>query len=264
VLIEKPMCMTLEEADQLEGRAAASGSIVQVGYMRRYAAAFLEAAAIIVPQRDRIRFARFNDIIGNNSAIVDSTARVVRDAELPVAAREHLRERETAGLLAMHGSAAAPFPNVFSMLLGLGSHDLSAMRELLGMPQGILYAAERSDGRYLSAAFDYGHFVAEFAAGVDNLPRYETYIEIFTDDQVIRVDYDTPYVLNVPARLTIAASAAPAGVAKQVSFPTRQDSFENEWLAFHDSICSEQQPKTSIRDARNDLLIVRDVMRKMA
>jgi predicted dehydrogenase len=264
VLVEKPLCTSIEEADRLEAAARASGAVVQVGYMRRYAASFLEATAMIIPLRERVRLARFHDVVGRNSAIVDSTSNVIRDTAVPEAARAHAESIELAGLHSLRGSTDAPFPNVFSMLLGLGSHDLSAMRELLGMPRAVLYAAQRSEGRYLAAAFDYGHFVTEFTAAVDELPRYDTYFEVFTDDRVIRVDYDTPYVLNLPARLSVTSFNDPAGVMTQSSFPTRQDAFESEWLAFHGSVSTGQQPKTGIDDARHDLLLIRDMMAAMA
>jgi hypothetical protein len=37
-------------------------------------------------------------------------------------------------------------------MLGLSSHDLSAMRELLGAPKRVLFAAQRVEGFYLVAA----------------------------------------------------------------------------------------------------------------
>jgi hypothetical protein len=45
-------------------------------------------------------------------------------------------------------------------MLGLSSHDLSAMRELLGMPKKVVFSAQRGGGLYLAAAFDYAHMSA--------------------------------------------------------------------------------------------------------
>jgi len=71
VLIEKPMCLTLADADRLIAVAARTGVTAQVGYMRRYAPAFLEAKKLL-PMAD-IRHARVQDVIGQNALIVDST-----------------------------------------------------------------------------------------------------------------------------------------------------------------------------------------------
>ena len=50
VLVEKPMCMNLREADEIIAAQGQAERVVQVGYMRRYAPAFLEAARLL-PER---------------------------------------------------------------------------------------------------------------------------------------------------------------------------------------------------------------------
>ncbi|ADV23793.1 Hypothetical Protein CGB_H0030C [Cryptococcus gattii WM276] len=47
VFIEKPMAQTLREADEIEAARLASGKLVFVGYMRRYATAFLRVKKIV-------------------------------------------------------------------------------------------------------------------------------------------------------------------------------------------------------------------------
>jgi predicted dehydrogenase len=47
VLVEKPMCITRREADRIISAQKNSNVVVQVGYMRRYAPAFLEACSVV-------------------------------------------------------------------------------------------------------------------------------------------------------------------------------------------------------------------------
>jgi predicted dehydrogenase len=47
VLIEKPMSLTKSGADEIEAARQASGKVVFVGYMRRYAEAFLRAKEMV-------------------------------------------------------------------------------------------------------------------------------------------------------------------------------------------------------------------------
>ena len=82
VLVEKPMCVTRREADQIIGAQKNSNVVVQVGYMRRYAPAFLEGCQAVKAMKE-IKFARVRDFIGQNSLIVNPTSRVVRDEQLP-------------------------------------------------------------------------------------------------------------------------------------------------------------------------------------
>lgn len=47
VLVEKPMCLTLREADEIIAAQRETGVTVQVGYMRRYAPAFVQACRLV-------------------------------------------------------------------------------------------------------------------------------------------------------------------------------------------------------------------------
>jgi predicted dehydrogenase len=264
VLLEKPICITLAEADAMIAAEASAAVTVQVGYMRRYAPAYVEAVAATASVRSEIVLARIHDVIGPNAAIIDNTSNIFRAndlaADLLTEGRNRLAARIEEAIGVGSGSRAA----AYALLLSLSSHALSAMRELLGMPERVLYAAERHGGRFLSAAFDYGHFVAQFEAGVDRIPHFDAHLEVYTPTQILRVDYDTPYVRHLPARLTTTTAATAAGVSVETRFPTRNDSFVASWRAFHENVSERKRPKTTLADARNDLVLARDLAGKMA
>src|SRR5580704_7430136 len=73
VLVEKPMCVTRREADQIVGAQKNGNVVVQVGYMRRYAPAFLEGCQEVKTIKE-IKFARVRDFLGLNSLIVNPTS----------------------------------------------------------------------------------------------------------------------------------------------------------------------------------------------
>ena len=107
VLIEKPMCVNLVEADALLECERRSGVVAQVGFMRRYAPAFVEAAAKVSAVRSEIILARVHDVIGANSIIIDSTSSVFRDVDRATSLADTLKRdmgwrrnwRSAAGLL---------------------------------------------------------------------------------------------------------------------------------------------------------------------
>ena len=263
VLIEKPMCMTLAEADALRDAVRRSGRVAQVGYMRRYAAALQEAAELVAERHSDIRLAQVHDVIGRNAAIVDDTSAVIRAPDPDGQHAARLRERERGRVFAAIGHSDGGIAASYGLLLGLGSHDLSAMRALLGRPRRVLHAAQRHDGQYLTATFDYGDFVCLFSIGLDEIPRYDTYLEVYTASKIIRVDYDTPYIRNVPARLTIVETHGAAGVKRQTNFISRRDSFVAEWLAFYACITKAVAPRTTIEDARVDLELSLEIIRRI-
>jgi hypothetical protein len=143
------MCITRREAEEIMDAQKGRNVGVQVGYMRRYAPAFLEACDA-VKQRGDIKFARVRDFLGFNSLIVNATSRVVRDEQLPEAVKKDAKAREDALLMeALGGKPAEVLGKAYTLMLGLSSHGLSAMRELLGMPHKVLFAAQRGGGLYL-------------------------------------------------------------------------------------------------------------------
>ncbi|MBB5753149.1 Gfo/Idh/MocA family oxidoreductase [Prosthecomicrobium pneumaticum] len=264
VLIEKPMCVTLAEADALAEAEARYGVTAQIGFMRRYAPAFTEAVEHVSKIRGDIILARVHDVIGPNARIIDSTSTVIRGTDLPDSLIERTKAAMAASVEAAIGIGEGPVAVAYNLLLGLSSHDISAMRELIGLPKAVLHATQRKGGRVLTGTFDYGDFVCQFETGVDQIAHFDAHLEVYTPTEIVRVDYDTPYVRNQPARMSVIRSHGPAGIAATTSYPTRGDSFVVEWRAFHDNVTAKKTPKTTIADARDDLELFRAMIRLMA
>jgi predicted dehydrogenase len=260
VLCEKPMCLGPRECDEIVAAAERQGAIVQVGYMRRHPPA-VEDAKRLLEEIGPVRFARVHDVIGLNRDIIDQTSTVIRGDDIPrdqvdaTWARRRELVREALGPLEP-GPAGA-----YDLLLGLGSHDSSAMRELLGTPREVLAAAVR--GSYVVATIDYGAFVCHFEVGVDDIPRYDTHIEIFGARQVLRLRWDVPYVRNLPTTLSVLEADDRGGFSERTVMPEWGDPFVAEWLAFHHCVTTREQPGASAADFRHDLDLFGEMVRLM-
>ena len=222
-LIEKPMCVNLDEADALLDCKSKAGVVAQVGFMRRYAPAFVEAVERVSAMRSQVILARVHDVIGANQMIIDSTSTVFRDPAGVATLAGKLESDMALATARAIGDQSPAKARAYGLLLGLSSHDVSAMRELLGRPETVLYAAQRMEGRAITAAFDYGRFVCQFETAVDRIPHFDAHIEISTETEIVRVDYDTPYIRHLPARLSVIGKHGPAGVAQSSTFPTRYE-----------------------------------------
>ena len=108
VLVEKPMCVTRREADQIVAAQKNSNVVVQVGYMRRYAPAFLEGCQAVKAMKE-IKFARVRDFLGSNSLIIHPTSRVIRDEQLPESVKNDAKLRDEA--LVDEALGGIPRPN---------------------------------------------------------------------------------------------------------------------------------------------------------
>ena len=253
VLVEKPMCMNQREANEIVAAQQKNRVVVQVGYMRRYAPAFLYACDA-VKQIGAIKFARVRDFLGSNSLIINQTSAVIRDHHLPKRIQEEANRRDEELVMeALGGNQTKDVKMAYRLMLGLSSHDLSAMRELLGMPGGVLFAAQRAGGRYLAAAFGYEGFVCQFETGVDNIPRFDAHLEVFAERKTIRVQYDTPYIRNLPIRVFTTEANGQGGVTTIDAHPAWGDPFVAEWKAFYNNVTQNRLPKSGPEDFLLDL-----------
>ena len=252
VLVEKPMCITLAEADTIIAAQRASNLVVQVGTMRRYADAFVRACAL-VKALPSVKLARVHDVIGDNSLFIRETSRVVRGTDVPGELIETGRALERRKVQEAVESHDPVLHNAYRTLLGLSSHDISAMRELLGTPQGVLYAAARDGGGYLTAAFDYSDFVCHFEIGVNRIADFDAHIEVYSDAHILRVQYNTPYVRNLPVELFVTETDAENATVKRALHPAWNDPFVAEWRAFYNSVQTGTPSKTDAVDFRQDL-----------
>lgn len=258
VLIEKPLCVGLREGRTVVAAAEAADVVVQVGYMRRHVSAY-ERAARLLAELPAIRLARVHAVLGRNSLILGQAHNIVRGDPLPHSLARATEAREAALIAEMLGDEASQSRHAYMSLITLNSHDFSVMRGLLGMPHGVVYAATRGDSSpYTTAAFDYGSFVCHFETGFDEIPRVDTHIEVFADDRSLRLEYDTPFIRNIPVRLRTTGIGT-NGTRTEVN-ESWEDPFVGEWRSFHDAVRHGGPVRTPPADALADLQLARDLI----
>jgi predicted dehydrogenase len=137
------------------------------------------------------------------------------------------------------------------------------MRELLGKPKKVLFAAQRDSGLYMAATFDYGPYVCQFETGIDGIARFDAHLEVYGEEQVVKIQYDTPYVRNSPIRLTVTENNGRGGVSKLDSHPTWGDPFVAQWITFYENVTNNAAPKTDPADFLEDLELFTEMARLM-
>lgn len=261
VLVEKPMCLSPREAEAIIDARDRNGTTVMVGYMRRFAPAFLEAKELL-PSLGRINFARVHDVIGRNQLIIDQTSYVARPGDLPPAALQDRSARGRALVSDAIGDVPPAVANAYRLLCGLGSHDLSAMRELLGPARGVHAARQWRDGGYITALLEYEDFVVAYETGVDQQLRFDAHLEVFGETTSFRVQYDTPYVRHLPTTLEIEQTSGDA-ITRSVRRPHLKDPYTHEWEYFHHCVTTGEPPKTGPEDFVSDLELFAELVRHL-
>jgi predicted dehydrogenase len=260
-LVEKPMCLAPREAQEIIAARDRSGCVVMVGYMRRFAPAF-DAAKARLEKLGRVNFARVHDIIGRNQLMIDQSAHVLRPGDQPQAAMEERWARGASLVREALGDVDPVLGGTYRLLCGLGSHDLSAMRELLGRPRRVAAARQWRDGGYLAALLEYDDFVAVYETGVDDQVRFDAHIEVFGDTAELRVQYDTPYIRHFPTTLVVKETVGD-GYEESVLRPHLKDPYTHELEAFHDAVCSGAPVKTTPEDYVQDMELFVEIIRAL-
>jgi predicted dehydrogenase len=261
VLVEKPMCLSPREAEEIIAARDRSGRTVMVAYMRRFAPAFTEAVRRL-PELGPIRYARVHDVIGENRLIVDQTTTVDRPDDVPQEAIDDKWARRAALVREALGDVPEELGWTYGLLCGLGSHDLSAMRELLGRPQRVAAARAWRRGGYVVALLDYGDFVVTYETGVDDQLRFDAHIEVYGASASLRIQYDTPYVRHFPTVLEVERTVG-AAYERSVIRPHLKDPYTHELEYFHDVVTQGGTPKTTPEDYVQDLELFVDIIRAL-
>lgn len=251
VFVEKPLCMNRREADALQATAEKAARVLMVGYMRRYDQAFEEARRII-NRWTRIDYAEIFDIIGSNRLIIDQAAQVYRFDDVPQARIEERWARNHVAVEGALGTVSGDLRNAYGMMLGLASHDVSAMRELLGVPERVLAARAWNHGTYFHAMLDFGSYVAALQIGADLQLRFDAHMLLTSPTESLRLQYDTPYIRHLPTELFHHVVDNEVWTRRQER-RTFRDSFVAELGVLYDAVVNGTQPKTSVSDFVEDL-----------
>ncbi len=259
VFIEKPAALTAAELRPLIELDRDNRKIVFIGYMRRYAPAFT-ALKDRLPSRGEIRHVRVRDLIRESQFFVDQTRNVFRATDVPADLIAEGRARTQALLRSVMGEGAPPDQlRAYQVLTGLSSHSFSAMRELFGSPLGVA-AARQHRGENVLVMFDYGSFTALYEAVIHDVARFDAGIEVLTMNQHYKINYDTPYVRNLPTRLEVTTSDAHS-TGTEIVGPFYEDAFRVELGAFHHAVTTGEKPKTALSDSLADLELFAEVGR---
>lgn len=261
VLIEKPVSLSLPSAQRILHAEKGSQGRVFVAYMRRYASAlqtFLEE----LPSRDEIRFVRVRDIIGPNATFVGQSGTFPeRFTDFPEGAQE-ARNGLAASLLkevyADHSKITPLMTRFCRFLGGLGSHDISVMRDVLGMPKACTSVSMHPP--FFTATFEYDNFAVHYESGLDQVPRFDSHLQVYGVNKTVKIQYDTPYIKGLPVTVTVNETSASGVYQSREILPTYQDAYTSELLELHACLAEGKAIRTTVEDAIQDLEIFKMIL----
>ncbi|KAI1409250.1 hypothetical protein F5Y13DRAFT_182148 [Hypoxylon sp. FL1857] len=263
-LIEKPAAVCFRNLDKLIEAEKSSKGKVFVGTMRRFASAFIDAVQE-VGGIDKILYVRVRDIIGPNSVFVEQSGTFPQkfDDFSEANTQDRLKREDDIHQQALDREFGVPVTpesrRMLRLLGGLGTHDLSAMREIIGMPRGVSGAMLTFPGIF-AVLFDYGDFPVTYESGFTNVPEFDAHIEVYSTDKIVRVEFDTPYVKGLPTLMVIKEKIGTGVFQERKIRKTYEDAYTLEMKDLYRCVVQGATPKTGAVDARNDIELFRMIL----
>lgn len=265
VLVEKPMCYTLREADAMIAAAAATGVVLMVGTMKRFDPAYERALPLVRGVRD-LRLAQITTLEAPLAPYVAQYP-LVRVADIPAETRASMRAAEEALLdEALGANAPAQIRHVYAgVLLDTLVHEVNALRGLLGEPEAVVSASAWMDAEGVTVVFRYPGDVRCVLTWV-NLPtlrHYSMEFAFFGPADRVTLRFPSPFLRNEPTSLVVEGMEHGAAY-EQAIVVSYEEAFKRELEHFHTCIVERRRPLTSGHEGRQDLVILRAIARAIA
>jgi predicted dehydrogenase len=270
VFVEKPLCYTLRECDEIAAAVDRAGTTLQVGYMKRYDPAYRRAAALLGRVED-LRYVSITTVHPSSNLFFAHHAIRRRRGEppahpyapmpYPVPAGDPARADTDERRLLREGLAAADGDEeaaaAFKVMLTSLCHDVNALRGLLGEPAAVLACEARHGGGTISVQLEYPRdLLVHYAfAYVPDLRDYREELAFYGAAERLRLVFPSPFLRNMPTELFHArADDGAAGESRLVV--GYEEAFAEELRAFHHNATTRSRPETDVADSRADLVVL--------
>ena len=149
----------------------------------------------------KINYARIRDIIGINRLIIDQVERRAPSGRPPKRRSRIARSGPQRLVREAIGEAPKDIIGAYRLLLGLNSHDLSAMRELLGFPERVIAARHWNNGSFIVGHLAIRRLLRRIGDRRRRAGPFRRPHRGLRRKKSLRVQYDSPYIRHLPTTL---------------------------------------------------------------
>jgi predicted dehydrogenase len=261
IFVEKPMCVTVREAEAMVAAARTAGVVLQVGYMKRHEPAYQFAQARVREMSD-VRFVQVNHLHPDNSLHLQEFA-LHRFDDFPAGSAEAIRSERDRLVGEALGLDEVP-PNImraFGLVLGSLIHDLGNLHGCFGPPEKVVSTEIWADGRGLSTVLQYPNDVRAVVSWVDlpELQDFKETLEVYGSRERVLISFPTGFSRGLPSTVTLKGMDAD-GTPWTKAYEWHDNPFKLEIRQFRDCILNGREPITSGRETVADIALVRDII----
>jgi len=258
VFVEKPMCITLADADAIAAARDRASKVVQVGTMKRYDPAVEAMLAALPTSADHLRYV---SVVVNDPEFEPffEPGEIVRGDDVPRELVDETRREEAEQVERAVGSGSDEVVRAFSeSFLGSLLHDLNVvhgMLERLGepLPAQVVAGDWWNEGRSVSGALRLQNGARVDGAWIQLLDTFEyrEVVQFMFADEVHSLEFPSPWLKQHP---TVYRRSSRDGRTNDVRIVNAYDeAFRRELLHFHDCIVDGTPSRTPPEQARLDI-----------
>lgn len=263
VFVEKPVTLCSYDLNEvIELKKEHRDIVVMVGYMRRYTQTYLKAKQLLSEYNKPIEYLRMRDNILEGHFYIGQTRPIFYPKDIPenkITESGNLKDEQLRK--ALGDNASETQKKAYTMLTGLGSHTLSAVREIIGIPKKINSVSSNFRGEQLVVVFEYESFMAIYElVNNQNFVEFDASIEFFQNHRKTKIKYETPYIRYQPLYLEVIDSSKTESKTTHYG-PYYNDPFQTELVEFAKCIKENRCPKTTLEDSIMDLKLFEDIVK---
>jgi predicted dehydrogenase len=264
VFVEKPMCITLADADRIVEARDRTGNVVQVGYMKRHDPAWQHMLENLPDSAESLRYLRvvvhdpeFDPFFGPGE--------IFRGDDVPSdvieAGRAQMAEQVTQAVGSVSPEIVTAFEGSF---LGSLVHDLNLVHGLLEqmgepLPAEVIGGDWWNEGRAVSGYIRLANGSRWDSAWIQLLDvfDYRESVAFYFAEEVHTLSFPSPWLKQYPTVYEVSRRDDRSRVAQV--FESYEESFSRELAHFHDCVVNGVECKTPPEQARLDI----DVLTQM-
>jgi predicted dehydrogenase len=261
VFVEKPLCITVADADAIIDARDRAGKVVQVGTMKRFDPA-VEAMLEALP--DSAADLRYVSVVVNDPEFEPffELDEIVRGTDVPRELIEASRRQEAEQVAQAVGSDEPDVVRAFSeSFLGSLLHDLNVVHGMLAklrepLPAEVVAGDWWNDGRAVYGALRLANGTRVDAAWIQLLDTFEyrETIQFMFAEEVHVLEFPSPWLKQHPT--LYRRSRRNGRVADVKVVQAYDESFSRELRHFHDCIGEGTACRASPEHARLDIEVL--------
>lgn len=258
-LVEKPIALSVGDANRMVEAAEASDATAMVGYMKRHDPTYLEMQERVA-DLDAVNRVVGTLVLGQHDEAIEEMYDLVQ-GDPP---EEVIEESNAAWSDQIERAIGIDDPDVqryFSSHLGASCHDISALRGLFGDVDTIEYVDLYSDRDVLTSVFEFeGGEKCVFTSSFNDRREWEEFVRVETPAETITLEFTNPYLKNDP--FTITTKRGDDRIEDESVSVSYEESFKCELEHFIECAESGGDVRTTFEEGRDDVARFVDLFRR--